>query len=205
MSLSPTQRGSHALKRFTQREAPRSAALIELCELCAAPLRDNHDHLLDARARKAVCSCPACALLFSDVAETSQRYVRLQAHVAALPEAALAEHDLEALGVPVQLAVLCPSALHDALFMLYPSAAGAVEGRASFAAWSALVAQYIALEAVQVDRDAVIVDLRSGARPLLHVSLDIAYELLGLLQTQERMQAFDARLIALHRQGGPRG
>jgi len=205
VSLSPTQRGTHALKRFTLREALAGAATIELCELCAAPLRENHDHLLDARARKAVCSCPACALLFPDVADAAARYVRLQSHFTTLGEAELSEVDLELLGVPVQLVVLCPSALHDALFMLYPSAAGAVEGRAPFGAWRALVTRHIALETVQVDHDALVVDLRTGERAVLHVSLDVAYELLGSLQAPERMRAFDARLAALQRRGGARG
>lgn len=206
MSLSPTQRGSHALKRFTLRDArSKPPPVVDQCELCAAPLRDSHDHLLDPQARKALCTCPACAMLFSDVSEAAQRYVRLQTHVAPLPDAALSEADLEALGVPVRLVVLCPSALHDALFMLYPSAAGVVEGHAPFAAWCALITRHIALEPVQVDRDAVVVDLRAGKRIVLHVSLDVAYELLGSLQSPERIHAFDARLSELQRLGGTRG
>lgn len=203
MSLSPTQRATHALKRFAQAGASKSVA-AETCELCATPLSATHDHLLDPRARRAVCSCKACAMLFPDAPDSAQRYVRVQSPLAALLEIELSERDLHALGVPVRLAVLCPSALHDALFMLYPSAAGPVEGRAAFSAWSALAGRHIALEAVRLDRDAVIVDLRAERSHLLHVSLDLAYELLGTLQTPDRMRAFDLRLAALVRTGGAR-
>jgi hypothetical protein len=124
-------------------------------------------------------------------------------HVSRLP-AAITEQDLIALGAPVRLVGLGPSAVHDALFMLYPSAAGPVESRAALEAWRALALRYDALRAVEPDRDAVIVDLRTGARPPLRASIDIACELLGSLQAQAPVKAFDAHLDALHqRAGGP--
>lgn len=213
MSRSTTQRVTHALRRFTLRDrkaAPaREAAAVEHCELCATPLHATHDHLLDPQARGVFCACSACAILFPEGAVTAARYVRVRSRVAALTHTAVSEHDLIALGAPVRLAVLCPSTLHDALFMVYPSAAGPVESRASLKTWRAIAAKQPELEAVQHDRDAVIADLRAPSRRALHVSLDVAYELLGTLRgapssaahhhARDRFAAFETRLASLQR------
>jgi len=154
------------------------------------------------------CACSACAILFPDGAAAAngpQRYVRVRSRVAALPEAAVSEHDLARLGAPVRLAVLCPSTLHDTLFMVYPSAAGPAESRASLETWRELVAKRPELEAVRHDRDAIIADLRTPARAALHVSLDVAYELLGTLRSPNRFAAFETRLAALQRTRAPHG
>jgi len=214
VSRSTTQRVTNALRRFTgRRQSGTQELAVEHCELCATPLHAAHDHLLDPHARGVFCACSACAILFPDVAgSTTKRYVRVRARIAKLPSAALSEHDLVALGAPVRLAVLCPSSLHDALFMLYPSAGGPVEARGSLKTWQAMAAQRPELEAVQHDRDAVIADLRTPERVPLHVSLDVAYELLGTLRAAtaftgrpDRFAAFETRLAALRRSGGDHG
>jgi hypothetical protein len=207
VSRSTTQRVTRALRRFTLRDRDRGHAgkreeSSERCELCATPLHASHDHLLDPQARGVFCACSACAVLFPDGASTNataQRYVRVRSRVARLTTGALSEHDLVALGAPVRLAVLCPSSLHDTLFMLYPSAAGPIEARASLETWRALAARQPELEAVQHDRDAVIADLRTTSRVPLHVSLDVAYELIGTLRSPQRFAAFETRLAALQR------
>lgn len=224
MSRSTTQRVTHALRRFTLRDRKRADARgamtesTERCELCATALHSTHDHLLDPHARGVFCACSACAVLFPDgatTATTAQRYVRVRSRVAPLPAAAVSEHDLIALGAPVRLAVLCPSTLHDALFMVYPSAAGPVESRASLRTWRELAAKQPELDAVRHDRDAVIADLRMPSRAALHVSLDVAYELLGTLRaptksgplqsSPNRFAAFESRLAALRRTGATHG
>jgi hypothetical protein len=186
---------TQALRRFTLRDNKRALARdtepLEHCELCATPLHAAHDHLLDPQARGVFCACSACAVLFPDGDTTAARYVRVRSRVAALPHAAVSEHDLVALGAPVRLAVLCPSTLHDALFMVYPSAAGPVESRASLKTWRAIAAKQPGLEAVQHDRDAVIADLRTPSRAALHVSLDVAYELLGTLKAATQSPALN--------------
>jgi hypothetical protein len=188
----------------SQKPAPEGEpASVEHCELCATPLHTTHDHLLDPQARGVFCACSACAILFPEGAIAAARYVRVRSRVAALPHSAVSEHDLVALGAPVRLAVLCPSTLHDALFMVYPSAAGPVEARAPLKTWRELAAKQPELVAVQHDRDAVIADLRAPSRRALHVSLDVAYELLGTLRSPTRFAAFETRLASLQRTGAP--
>jgi len=45
--------------------AARAAALrSERCELCGAEIADEHRHILDISARRPLCACRACAVLF---------------------------------------------------------------------------------------------------------------------------------------------
>jgi hypothetical protein len=215
MTLSAAQRATHALQRFARGRAAAVAQSVparetlEQCELCAAPVSSAHEHLLEAKSRAIRCACAACALLFDDNATAGAlRYRRLNGQARRLTYTALSERDLVALNIPVRLCFLCPSAAHEALFLIYPSAAGPIEAQSSWRAWRELVAQHAELAAVEPDRDAVVVDLRGGAaRSPLHVTLDIAYELLGLLRSAEaeaRFAGFEARLDALCGRRGQR-
>jgi hypothetical protein len=196
------------LKRFTQREVtraslPHSGSALEQCELCAAPLAEAHDHLLELSARRLACACTACAVLFADELEAplAQRYVRLKRQAAQLPLGAITDPDLIGLGIPVRLVILCPSGLHDALYMLYPSASGPIEASAPHELWRELVGRRAELAAVRDDRDALIVDLRTAAPAIVHASLDVAHELLGSLRGPAGMASFEASLRALKGNG----
>jgi hypothetical protein len=48
------------LRQFARR--PRA---VERCELCSNEIGGRHPHLIEPVARKLVCACDACALLFS--------------------------------------------------------------------------------------------------------------------------------------------
>ena len=55
-----TDSGFAALRQFAHRDRP-----LERCELCSAGLSPVHSHLIEVARRKLVCSCEACAILFS--------------------------------------------------------------------------------------------------------------------------------------------
>ena len=66
----PGQSAFAALRRFTRK---RPAA--ESCELCSAALSADHEHLIEPAVRRLVCSCTACAILFSG--QPGARYRRV--------------------------------------------------------------------------------------------------------------------------------
>jgi hypothetical protein len=212
LSTTPTQRGTHALKRFTQRDATRASlphrgAGLDHCELCSAALGEPHEHLLELAARRLTCACTACAVLF-DVevsAPIVQRYVRLTPQARSLTLGTIADQDLIGLGIPVRLVILCPSSVHGALYMLYPSASGPIEASAPLELWRELVERRPELRTVREDRDALIVDLRSAAPAVVHASLDVVHELLGSLRGPGGMASFEASLRALKAHGAVHG
>ena len=48
---------------------------VETCEICAAELSADHPHLVDPKARKLLCACLACALLFGSQAGSKYKRV----------------------------------------------------------------------------------------------------------------------------------
>ena len=66
------------LRQFARR--PRAA---ERCELCSLEIASEHPHLIEPVARKLVCSCDACALLFSGRADARFKRVPRQVRLLA--------------------------------------------------------------------------------------------------------------------------
>jgi len=124
---------------------------------------------------------------------------------ATLQPGAITDPDLIGLGIPVRLVVLYPSALHDALYMLYPSASGPIEASAPHQLWRELVARRPQLAGVRDDRDALIVDLRKAAPAVVHAPLEVARELLGSARGAGGMASFEALLRALKNEGAAHG
>ena len=52
--------GFERLRQFARRQRP-----LERCELCSVGLSPVHSHLIEVAQRKLLCTCEACAILFS--------------------------------------------------------------------------------------------------------------------------------------------
>ena len=52
------------LHRITSSQPPPAAG--ERCEMCAAPVADEHQHVVDVQSRSLMCVCRPCYLLFTD-------------------------------------------------------------------------------------------------------------------------------------------
>src|SRR4051812_20228203 len=62
------------LRQFVRKQRP-----AERCELCSAALRHEHTHLIELSARRLLCACDACALLFDGRA--NRKYKRVPRRV----------------------------------------------------------------------------------------------------------------------------
>ena len=69
--------GFGTLRQFARRERP-----LERCELCSAGLRTDHPHLIELAQRKLLCTCEACAILFSG---QGVKFKRVPRRVRSLP------------------------------------------------------------------------------------------------------------------------
>lgn len=86
------------LRRFARPVSPEAAQ----CELCNAPILHVHQHLVEIASRKLLCSCPACALLFSNPEGTKFRRVPEQSQV--LTQFRMTDVQWDALRIPINLA-----------------------------------------------------------------------------------------------------
>ena len=95
------------LRQFARR--PRTA---ERCELCSLEIASQHPHLIEPVARKLVCSCDACALLFSGRA--GSRYKRVPRQVRLLANFQMSDAQWDSLMIPINMAFFFHSSPDDA-------------------------------------------------------------------------------------------
>jgi hypothetical protein len=167
------------------------AAREERCDLCAARLAPEHDHLLDRERVIVRCACDACAILFER--GTGARWRRVPRVAERLAGFRLDDVRWDALGIPIGLAFI---ARRDggAAVARYPSPGGAIEAGIPAGAWEAIVVENPALADLAPEVEALLVRrLRGpGAAPLeggceaYRVSIDVCYRLVGLVRRHWR-------------------
>lgn len=147
----------------------------EHCGLCGQPLAPRHEHLIDPRARRLVCSCQACAILF-DRPEALQ-YKRVPTGIRFLPDYDVSDADWEALRIPIGIAFFLRQSVEPGASRLaayYPSPAGPVESLLPIESWEEL-------EKLRPDVEALLVN--RAARECFVLPIDECYRLVGLIRT----------------------
>ena len=166
------------LKRFVR---ARSVA-VERCDLCSIELGPDHLHLVEPATRTLVCACQACAILFSGAAET--RYRRVPERVQYLPNFQLSDVQWEGLMIPINMAFFFQSSAAGKVIVLYPSPAGATESLLDFESWQEIVYANPALQEMQPDTEALLVNRVQRASEYFIVPIDQCYRLVGLIRTK---------------------
>jgi hypothetical protein len=133
------------------------------CDMCTAPVGDEHSHLVDLDTRKLMCACRPCYLLFTD----DHAHLRYRA----VPDR-YAQVDVGDLEIPVGLAFLFWNSVQDRMVLLYPGPAGATE--------SELDISLPSVPGLRPDVEAVL--MRRGS-PSYLVPIDVCYSLVGRLRT----------------------
>ena len=129
---------------------------VESCELCGAELASDHPHLVDPKAHKLLCTCRACALLFS--AQSGSRYKRVPERIHYLPEFRLTDAQWEGLMIPINMAFFFESSVDARVMALYPSPAGATESLLSFDTWEEIEIENPTLFEMEADVEALIIE-----------------------------------------------
>ena len=175
----PAPNAIAALRRFS-RPRPKE----ERCELCSAALAPEHQHLLDPANRQLLCSCDACAILFSDAAAT--KYRRVPRRIEAWTDFAIADDQWDALGIPIGLAFFYRSSVTGHIATIYPSPAGGTESLLQEECWEMLCDQNPVLRTLLPDVEALLINRVGGAREYYRVPIDECYKLVGLIRTNWR-------------------
>jgi hypothetical protein len=173
-----------ALRRFARKRKP-----VERCELCSQELLREHPHLIELAARKMVCACDACALLFDG--RTGAKYKRVSRRVLSLNAFHLSDAQWEGLMIPINMAFFFNSSTENRVIVLYPSPAGPVESLLSMEAWEEIVRDNPALGGMEADVEALLVNRVGKSRadvPAEYyiVPIDECYKLVGLIRAHWR-------------------
>ncbi|MEO7352498.1 MAG: DUF5947 family protein [Marmoricola sp.] len=189
----------------------------ERCEMCAEPINDEHQHVVNLESRSLMCTCRGCYLLFT-AQDANLRYRAVPDRYLSFPDFAFDQADWDALQIPVGLVFVFRNSVQDRVVAFYPSPAGATESELSLDSWSWIVAANPLLDTVLPDVEALL--LRREERSLdtfsCHlVPIDTCYELVGTMRQtwrgfdggQEARGALDAffqRVQELSRPAGGR-
>jgi len=159
----------------TLRRLVPQADQSEHCGLCRQALAPQHDHLIDPRTRRLVCSCQACAILFNNPAA---QYKRVPREVQFLNDCEISDADWDALMIPIGIAFFVKHSVDDRggprIAAYYPSPAGPVESLL------ALQDVHPAVEQLEPDTQALLVNRAAGEYFVLPI--DECYRLVGLMR-----------------------
>jgi hypothetical protein len=150
------------------------------CELCPLGLAEDHRHLLHLDERRIICVCETCWSMRSGDAE----YRATGARTMFLEDFVMADDVWAAFQIPIGLAFMMRSSLNGQIVAMYPSPAGATESELDLDAWGRLSTANPALERLEPDAEALIVDRISDPPQYVIAPIDQAYRLVGLIKAR---------------------
>ena len=164
------------------RRAPQPAG--ERCEMCAEPIADEHQHVVNVEGRQLMCVCRGCYLLFTDT-HAELRYRAVPDRYLSFPDFALDRREWEALQIPVGLAFFFRNSALGRTVAFYPGPAGATESELDLAAWNHIRESDPRVDLLAADTEALIVRMPDDetATPQCYlVPIDACYEFVGRLR-----------------------
>ncbi|MGA2596078.1 MAG: DUF5947 family protein [Bryobacteraceae bacterium] len=177
---SQTENSFGVLRRFVRRPST-----VECCEMCSKELANGHQHLLDPINRKLICACDACAILFDSQGIT--KYKRVPRRIRYLADFKMTDSQWDGLMMPINMAFFFKSTPQERVIALYPSPAGATESLLSLDTWGEIEADNPALQEMEADVEALLVNRIGHARGFTHpeyylVPIDHCFKLVGLIR-----------------------
>jgi hypothetical protein len=156
------------------------APATERCDLCGAPVPEDHRHLLQLAERRILCVCEPCRALRSGEAELRPVGTR----TLWLEDFAMPDEVWDGLRIPIGLAFFLHSSVTDSVVAMYPSPAGATESELRFESWSRLVELNPVLRRLEPDAEGLIVNRLAGPQVAAIAPIDRCYELVGLIKSR---------------------
>ncbi len=156
----------------------------ERCEMCAEPIADEHQHVVDLKSRSLMCTCRGCYLLFTDQS-AALNYRAVPDRYLSFPAFAFAPADWDDLQIPVGLAFLFRNSVQERIIAFYPSPAGATESELSLDSWDRIVAANPQLSLLLADVEALLINVADRSRGEFScylVPIDACYQLVGTMR-----------------------
>lgn len=182
------------LSRIRKSEPAARPSPGERCEMCVAPVGEEHSHVVDLEHRNLMCTCRGCYLLFTPEGAGGGHYRAVPDRYLSFPHFQLSPGQWDALQIPVSVAFFFLNSTLDRVAAFYPGPAGATESLLSLDTWDEVVAANPVLAGLLPDVEAFLVRTDragggSGSGPgsgpgseCFLVPIDACYELVGQLR-----------------------
>ena len=167
------------LQRMLQKRPPPG----ERCDFCAAPLTSEHSHLIELAARRILCSCRPCYLVFEPQGAAQGKYRPIPSRYVELTDFAIEDARWDALAIPIGLAFFFYNSLEKKMLAFYPSPAGATESLLPMDTWDELASSYPDFTSIEPDVEAILIQRTPGVSRCFIVPIDAAYELVGIIRS----------------------
>jgi Family of unknown function (DUF5947) len=164
------------------RGAPESAG--ERCEMCAEPISDEHQHVVNVDGRQLMCVCRSCYLLFTDT-HAQLRYRAVPDRYLQFADFAFDRRQWDALQIPVGLAFFFRNSTLGRTVAFYPGPAGATESELDLTAWNDIRTADPRVDMLDDDTEALLVRVPEdeGRPPDCYLlPIDACYEFVGRLR-----------------------
>jgi Family of unknown function (DUF5947) len=181
-----TSRLAQLARAQTVSAEPLPGPVVERCELCGEPVDPVHRHVLDLSARRLLCACRACSILFDREGAGGGHYRLVPDRCRLVVDFELDDVLWNRLRLPVDMAFFFASSAAGRTVAFYPSPLGATESLLELEAWEELEARNPVLADLQADVEALLVDRTGSVDGHWLVPVDRCYQLVGLIKTRWR-------------------
>ncbi len=157
----------------------------ERCDMCAEPIAEEHQHVVNLESRILMCTCRGCYLLFT-AEQASLRYRAVPDRYLSFPDFSFGAGEWDDLQIPVGLAFLFQNSAQDRVVAFYPGPAGATESELPLDAWQRILDSNPELGQLRADVEALLVRGPDREHPDFScyvVPIDACYELVGRLRS----------------------
>ena len=155
----------------------------ERCDFCSTPLGPDHSHLIELAARRIMCACRPCYIVFEPEGAAQGKYRAVPTRYRAVPGFAIDDAQWDALQVPIGLVFFFHNSIERKMVAFYPSPAGATESLLPLDTWDEIAAPYPDFATLKPDVEAILIQRSQETSRCFIVPIDSAYELVGLIRT----------------------
>jgi hypothetical protein len=167
------------LQQMLQKRPPAG----ECCDFCSTSVAPEHSHLIELTARRIMCACRPCYIVFEPKGAAQGRYRAIPSRYRQIDEFTLGDAKWDALQVPIGLAFFFYNSIEKRTVAFYPSPAGATESLLPLDTWTEIIAGFPALASLEPDVEAILIQRDREVSRCFIVPVDSAYELVGLIRT----------------------
>jgi hypothetical protein len=155
----------------------------ERCDFCATPVAPEHDHLIELAARRILCTCRPCHIVFEPVGAAQGKYRAIPNRYREVAEFAVDDATWDSLQLPIGLVFFFYNSTERRTVAFYPSPAGATESLLPLEEWVGIVARFPEFSSIEPDVEAILIQRNREVSRCFVVPIDAAYELVGLIRT----------------------
>jgi Family of unknown function (DUF5947) len=155
----------------------------ERCDFCSTPVTPEHSHLIELAARRILCACRPCYIVFEPEGAAQGKYRAVPTRYREITAFAIDDALWDSLQVPIGLVFFFYNSLEKKMAAFYPSPVGATESLLPLDTWDEITARFPELASIKPDVEAILMQrTRESSRSFI-VPIDSAYELVGLIRT----------------------